>query len=233
VTIFDRSTDQQRLIALLEEFGFPYFGEKTSANGIEKVFTKPFGNVDADRDHPKLTYPYTRTDTKAFIVPIYPEYHTELFPDSILRNESPLDFVEHEPYRNAISKVYISRSWEKGLQSGDRIVFYRTGNIHTGVVTTIGVVESVITGIPDVRTFIELCRKRSVFTDEQLKEQWDYKSSHPFIVNFLYVWSLRTRPNLKWLNEQGIIPDVTDMPRGFREISQEDFSNIVHYSRKK
>ena len=34
---------------------------------------------------------------RKFIVPIYPEYHTELLPDSILRTESPLDFVENSP----------------------------------------------------------------------------------------------------------------------------------------
>src|SRR5690606_2341249 len=126
---------------------------------------------------PKLTFPFLSKKSNVWIVPIKPEYHTELFPDSILKTESPKDFVENEPYRNALSKVYISKSTERNLNSGDLVVFYRTGvsgnALHTGVVTTIGIIESVVTEIPDETTFLKLCRKRSVFTDEQLKELWN------------------------------------------------------------
>ena len=83
-----------------------------------------------------------------------------------------------------------------------------------------------------------MCRKRSVFTDEELKTHWNYnpynKPAHqikrPFIVNFLYAFSYRKRPNLKWLNENGVIPNILDMPRGFRKITQQDFINIANYS---
>lgn len=166
-----------------------------------------------------MTYPFTSDDSNVYIVPIHPEYHTELFPDSVLRTESPLDFVENQPYRNALKKVYNSRSWERGMQPGDLIVFYRTGSIYTGVVTTVGVVESVVTEIPDVDTFVAQCRKRSVFTDEELREHWYYSVQHPFIVNFLYVGSFGRRPILKWLNEKKIIPDIANMPRGFRKLA--------------
>ncbi len=239
VTIFDKRHEQQRLISLLEDWGFIFHGIKNTVNGEEKVYIKNF-----DRESPiniitpKLTYPFLSKESDVYIVPIYPAYHTELFPDSILNNESPKDFIENEPHRNALSKVYISRSHERSLNSGDLIVFYRTGGIYEGVATTIGVVESVITDIQDEATFLSLCRKRSVFTDEELKKHWNYnpynKPTHlinrPFIVNFLYVFSYRKRPNLKWLNENGVIPNINDMPRGFRKISREDFTNIANYS---
>lgn len=233
VTIFDKRPEQQRLIELLKDWGFVYYGIKTTENGKEKVFVKPFKSVSADRGNPRMTYPFTSDDSNVYIVPIHPEYHTELFPDSVLRTESPLDFVENQPYRNALKKVYISRSWERGMQPGDLIVFYRTGSIYTGVVTTVGVVESVVTEIPDVDTFVAQCRKRSVFTDEELREHWYYSVQHPFIVNFLYVGSFGRRPILKWLNEKKIIPDIANMPRGFRKISRQDFATIVEYSRTK
>ncbi|QHS55371.1 hypothetical protein GWR56_07395 [Mucilaginibacter sp. 14171R-50] len=233
VTVFDKTTEHERLISLLEDYGFTFYGDKTSGNGIEKVYTKPFGSAAIiDKAHPKIGYPYISDDSDIFIAPIYPDYHTELFPDSILRTESPKDFVENEPHRNAISKVYISRSWERGLQPGDRLVFYRTGGYHVGVATTVGVVESIITDIPDVRTFIRLCRKRSVFTDEELVKHWNHQpGNHPFIVNFLYVGSFKRRPNLKWLIDNQVIADVNSVPRGFSRISQQDFDNIVKYSR--
>jgi hypothetical protein len=232
VTIFDKRPEQQRLISLLEEWGFYIFGIKNTPTGQEKVFIKNFDrNQQIDIDHPKKTFPFISMKKKFFIVPIRPEYHTELFPDSILRTESPSNFVENEPYRNALSKVYVSRSIDRNLTSGDIVVFYRTGGLYEGVATTYGIVESIIDNIPDEHTFIQLCRKRSVFTDEQLKQQWnDKKRSKPFIVNFIYAYSFRKRPNLKWLNDNGVIPDIMDMPRGFREISKENFIKIANYS---
>jgi predicted nucleic acid-binding protein len=239
VTIFDKRPEQLRLIALLEEWGFNYFGDKSTPTGIEKVFVKNFDrNQNINIENPKKTFPYSSKTNRIFIVPIYPEYHTELFPDSILKTESPKDFVENEPHRNALSKVYISRSYYKDLKSGDLIVFYRTGEkgnaINTGVVTTIGIVESVIDNIPNEDTFIKLCRKRSVFSDEELKEHWNYNTKNkPFIVNFLYTYSLKKRPNLRWLNESGIIPNINDMPRGFREIPRTHLTEILKYSTRK
>ncbi len=138
-------------------------------------------------------------ESDVYIVPIYPDYHTNLLPDSYLRTESPQDFVENEPHRNALSKVYISRSRVRDLKSGDRIVFYRTGTgtggpaIYTGVATTVGVIESVITDIPNEEAFIALCRKRSVFNDEELRKHWNYyRNNKPFIVNFLLPFPFRS-----------------------------------------
>jgi predicted nucleic acid-binding protein len=232
VTIFDKRPEQVRLISLLEEWGFNYYGLKTTPTGKEKVYVKNFDRKqEIDLSHPKKTFPFVSLDSKIYIVPIYPEYHTELFPDSILRNESPLNFTENEPHRNALSKVYISRSHIRSLNSGDIIVFYRTGGIYHGVASTYAIVESVIDNIPDEITFIQACRKRSVFTDEQLKEHWNFrKGDKPFVVNFIYAHSFRKRPNLKWLNQNGIIPDIMDMPRGFREITKENFLKIANYS---
>ncbi len=239
VTIFDKREEQERLISLLQDWGFNYYGIKSTKNGEEKVYVKPFKRgEEINNALPKLTYPFISKESDVFIVPIYQQYHTELFPDSILKTESPLDFIENEPHRNALSKVYICRSIERDLKSGDRIIFYRTGDpgnaIHTGVTTTVGIVESVITDIKDETTFLSLCRKRSVFSDEELKKHWNYnKNNQPFIVNFLYAFSYPKRANLKWLNENGVIPNIKDMPRGFRKLTQQDFINIANYSFKK
>lgn len=231
VTIFKKREEQERLIAVLEDWGFRLHGTKSSLNGEEQVYVKGFDKtLPVNLEHPKLSYPFISMESNVFIVPIKPPYHTELFPDSILRTESPKDFVENEPHRNALSKVYVSRSFERNLKSGDRIVFYRTGGLYAGVATTVGIVESVITDIKDEASFVALCRKRSVFTDEELRSQWNSNTTRPFIVNFLYAFSYRKRPTLKWLNENGVIPDIQDMPRGFRKITQQDFINIANYS---
>lgn len=227
VTIFNKRIEQQRLINLLEEYGFQYHGIKKGPGGNELLYTRSCEKA-ADRSHPKVTYPFFSTAGHIFLVPIRPEYHTELFPDSILRTESPMDFVENEPHRNAISKVYISRSIERAINSGDVLVFYRTGGYYRSVVTTIGVAENIIDGLPTEADFIRLCRKRSVFTDQQLSKQWNFYSTiRPFIVNFLYVYSFPKRINLQRLIEIGVIPSVNDAPRGFTRISINNLRDIL------
>lgn len=231
VTIFDKTEDQERLIDLMLDWGFRKYGVKDTKDGKEIVLVRDFAPI-ANTSQPSLSYPYISGKTKKYIVPIYPEYHTELLPDSILRTESPQDFVENDPHRNAISKVYISRSWEKGLKPGDIIVFYRTKTNHhayyTSVITTIGVVQNVITNIPNFEKFKQLCRKRSVFSDEALKKYWDYyPNSHPFIVNFLYVYSFPKRLNLQELQDSGIIAKA---PRGFEPLSDEAFNLLLEKS---
>ena len=234
VTIFDKRDEQKRLIELMEEWGFRYWGTKQTPTGVEKVYVRHFG-LPADKDNPRLTFPFLSREGKVFMVPIYPEYHTELFPDSILQTESPLDFVENLPHRNAIRKVYISHSRERDLNTGDIILFYRTGGYYKSVVTTIGIVEN----IKNPSTFDELksmCRKRTALTEEQLAEYWNrYDKNKPFVVNFLYAFSLPNpfKVNLKRLIELGVLGSVKDAPRGFKEISWNSFIKIYKEAYRK
>jgi predicted nucleic acid-binding protein len=231
VTLFNDRIEHSRLINLFTEYGFVFHGIKRSFSGEEQVYTRDFSRK-ASLDSPKTTYPFVSRKASKFIVPIYPEYHTNLFPDSILRTESPMDFVELEPFRNAISKVYVSRSIERNLQVGDIIVFYRTDGYYESVVTTLGIVDGVYTKISDYQQFIELCKKRSVFSDKELKGQWDYKpNNRPFVVNFLYAYSFPKRINLKALIDLGIIKDTQSAPRGFERLSDESFEKIVRETR--
>ncbi len=229
VTIFDKSDEQLRLIYLLEDWGFKHWGTKTTGNGIEQVFVrecKPIPNLQ----QPKLSFPAVSKNTTKWIVPIYPEYHTELFPDSILNNESPQNFTENEPYRNAIKKVYISRSYNRNLEGGDLVLFYRTGGHYAGVISTIGVVENIVTNIRDENHFIELCRKRSVFDNTELRKYWNWnKNNRPFIVNFLYLDSFpMPKVNLKRLRDLNIILNA---PRGFEPLSDVQFEQILKEAR--
>ncbi len=230
VTIFPRRIDQQRLVGLLCDFGFKLHGRKLNAYGQEDVYARDM-TPRFEGDDPKLTFPYVSRSARAFIVPIYPEYHTDLLPDSILRTESPVDFIEQEPHRNAIRKVYVSRSIFRGLKRGDTVVFYRTGGYHRGVATTLGIVDGVYRNIKDEAQFIALCRKRSVFSDDELREQWNFsKANRPFIVGFLYAYSFPKRPNLKELIDNGVIRNIESVPRGFEQISQKQLSTILSLS---
>jgi len=229
LTIFDNRDDQKRLINLMEEWGFSYWGIKKTENGEEKVYLRDFSKTP-NTSHPKLSFPFLSKKVTKYLVSIYPEYHTDLFPDSRLNNESPDTYIENEPYRNAIKKVFISRSRNRGLKPGDIILFYRTGGNYAGVVSTIGVVENIILDIRDENHFIELCRKRSVFNDEELKRHWNFRPyDRPFVVNFLYIDSLPTpKVNLDRLRKLNIIQDA---PRGFEPIENAKFVQILNEAR--
>lgn len=230
VTIFDKREEQKRLIELLKDWGFKEWGKKETDNGIECVLVRDF-TPNVNKNNPRLSYPYIDRKSSKFIVPIYPQYHTDLLPDSHLRNERVENFLENAPHRNAIRKVYISRSLNRDIKRGDVILFYRTGGFHQSVTTTIGIVDSVYDNIRDEKEFISLCRKRSVFDDNELKKHWNYnKFSRPFVVNFLYIYSFPKRLNMAKLIELGIIEDVHSAPRGFEPISLEKFNTIIKES---
>lgn len=222
VTIFDRSDEQKRLIALMEKWGFVYWGKK----GEENVYVRNFV-PECDNENVNKTYPFIPKNRDTYIVPIYPEYHTELLPDSILNTESPEDFVEDSPHRNGISKVYVSRAWEPHPRKGDILVFYRTGGLYKGVVTTIGVVSDTRETFASKEEFIKYCLRGSVFPEKELEKMWDYKPQKPFVVNFLYVYSFPNRINMERLIDMGIFKGVNDAPRGFYKISKDQFESIL------
>lgn len=236
VTIFERTEEQIRLISLLEEWGFYKFGQK--GTGGEFVFVRDFAKK-VDLLNPKKTYPFISTTTRIFLIPIYPKYHTELLPDSFLKTESPESFIENEPHRNAISKIYISRSIQRDIVCGDILIFYRTAPLgkpayYNSVITTIAIVEEKIDKIKSEEDFLVKARKRSIFTDKYLKEFWNYNPKcRPFLIRFMSVYSFEigSRLNRKQLLDMNIISGKENELRGLKEISREQFCVILKEAR--
>lgn len=226
VTIFDKRDEQRRLMNLLEQWGFNYWGMKNSELVYVRDFIPVFNVL-----HLKETYPYISLSQNIFMVPIYSEYHTELFPDSILNTESPHEFIEDFPHRNCIEKVYVSRAVTPHPKLGDILVFYRTGGYYKSVVTTIGVVQEIRYNFRTEEEFIHYCRKISVYSEEKLLEKWRYSPKKPFAVRFLYVYSFPHRINMKQLIEMEVLSGVDDAPRGFRPISNIQFEDILNATR--
>jgi hypothetical protein len=232
VTIFDRTEEQKRLISLIEDWGFKKFGTK-GTNG-ELVYVRDFSR-QFNIANPKKTFPFIPLNTNIFLIPIYPKYHTELLPDSFLRTESPDNFIENEPHRNAINKIYISRSVQRDIKRGDILIFYRTAPqdksaYHHSVITTIGIVEEKIDNISNEQDFILKARKRSIFTDGYLKEFWNYNPKfRPFLIRFLstYSFQLGNRLNRRQLLDLGIISGAENELRGLKQITKEQFLIIL------
>lgn len=227
VTIYDKRPEQRRLIDLLEQWGFVLWGTKGEG---ELVYVRDF-SPKFDIENLKACFPYISKGKNAYIVPIYPEYHTELLPDSILNTESPEEFIEDFPHRNCINKVYVSRAMEPYPSVGDILVFYRTGGYYKSVVTTIGEVLEVKTDFQDENDFILYCRKKSVYPEQALREMWRYSARKPFVVNFLYDYSFPHRINMKELIDLKVLTGINDAPRGFKPITKEQFEIILKETR--
>ena len=227
VTIYDKRPEQRRLIDLLEQWGFVLWGTKGEG---ELVYVRDF-SPKLDIENLKTCFPYISKGKNAYIVPIYPEYHTELLPDSILNTESPEEFIEDFPHRNCINKVYVSRAMEPYPSVGDILVFYRTGGYYKSVVTTVGEVLEVKTDFQDENDFILYCRKKSVYPEQALREMWRYSARKPFVVNFLYAYSFPHRINMKELIDLKVLTGINDAPRGFKPITKEQFEIILKETR--
>ena len=223
VTVYDKRPEQRRLIELLEQWGFVQWGTKGEG---ELVYVRDF-SPKFQMDDLKACFPFVSKRKNAYIVPIYPEYHTELLPDSILNTESPEEFIEDFPHRNCINKVYVSRAMEPYPCAGDLLVFYRTGGYYKSVVTTIGEVLEVKSDFLDENDFILYCRKKSVYPEQALREMWRYSTRKPFVVNFLYAYSFPHRINMKELIDLKVLQGVNDAPRGFKLITKEQFETIL------
>jgi predicted nucleic acid-binding protein len=222
VTIFDRREEQKRLIDLLEQWGFTLWGKKND----ELVYIRDFSKK-TDEVNLKQCYPFISRSKDCYIVPIYPDYHTELLPDSILNTESPEEFIEDFPHRNGINKVYISRAMAPHPKRGDILVFYRTGGYYRSVVSTIGIVQEIQHHFKDEDDFVLYCRRSSVFPENQLRNMWRHSSIKPFVVKFLYVYSFPHRINMKELIDLQVLSGVNDAPRGFKQITKSQFNSIL------
>lgn len=238
VTIFDKRPEQEQLIEMLEEWGFLKHGIKLTQNGDELVYVREFSkNLPVNIENPKLTFPFFSRQTDKYLIKIEPQYHTELFPDSINTREDKAKYTENEPHRNRISKVYISHSPDRNLKSGDIVLIYRIGETipkkYSSTVTTICIVESIKNNFLDFEDFFNSCNRRTMISKEDLKTKWwdKFPTYKPFIINFLYAHSLPTpKPTLSDLIELKIFADPMSLPKGFAKITNDQFDNLINFA---
>ncbi len=206
VTIFP--TDElMYLIRLFERFGFRHRADKPHTGGkSEWVMVKDIRVVEGDimKDYPRMQ----TAGKRKWLLSIMPQYHTQLFPDSILTNES-YDMVKDITPTNGIYKIYIS--WNRDcaeMKKGDQVVIYRTSDgqgaaYYRSVVTTVCTVYDVKRWSDfrgDEAAYMDYT-KYSVFSEPQLR-QWFRTQQNMVVIKMLYNMAFTKRVIRKDLMEQ-------------------------------
>lgn len=190
VTIFD-TEELNYLIRFFGRFGFYHRANKPHEGcEPEVVLVKDMRAVEGIvmEDYPRMR---TRGKRK-WLLSIKPEFHTHLFPDSILNNES-YDMLQDITPTNGIYKIYFSRNLDCcQMNPGDLVVIYRTGDglgpaKYRSVVTSICTVHDVKKWWDfnnDEDEYIKYTRY-SVF-DEQSRRQWFRTQRDMVVIKMLY-----------------------------------------------
>ena len=186
VTMFP-TEELQGLIRMFEKFGFSHIADKPHEGGnAEYVLIK---DMTTHVDDFKLDYPFVKkASSNKYVLSIVPEFHTHLFPDSILKNEKKYDLIQDVSETNSIYKIYLCWMQDtRNLKAGDKLIIYRTSDeegkaYYRSVCTSVCTVCEVKTyrDFENEEEFIKYTNRYSVFKEHELR-RW-YKNKKYFIV---------------------------------------------------
>lgn len=223
LTTFPKHT---QLIQLLEAYGFQMYGRKNDEVVLIKMMNSSRGDI-------KLDYPRFSLDRRVFLLSVKPEYHTRLFPDSILNNEQAYskELIQDCSHTNSIRKVYIS--WNKEvttLKRGDLLAIYRMSDLqapayYRSVVTSICTVTSVLdkSHWHSCEDFLKDVYPYSVFSKEELTDF--YGRQNFYVIHMLYNCALPERVTRKSLIEEAGMDG--QLRWGFLPLANEQFKYIL------
>lgn len=220
VTLFENKRNEVDLLRdVLCKWGFTYYGYKLT-NQVEKesVFVKTLERFDSTKDI-KFNFPNLPRGQRFYMLPINSEYHTDLFPDSILKNEDMNLYSEDKGHLYSLEKIYVSNANTKNAKPGDFVVIYRKGDRYpkrySSVCTCLAVLEEIL--MPQTKEeYLKVCSNKSVFSNEQLEYFYDSKNYRTVIKLILYKTYFE-KISLDKLINIGFI-DYDSGPRPFDEV---------------
>ncbi len=228
VTIFNK---HDHLINLFERYNFSKIGVKRTHNGIEDVFSR---KMKGDKIIPNYPFINIKKNSNIYFIAIKPEYHSRLFPDSLLRTEDNR-VVGDISHTNSIHKIYIgSMVGMENLRAGDIVVMYRTADEgkpakYSAVFTSICVIDeySHISNYNDQESFYDYCKKYSTFNEAELKDFYNTKK-YKHIIKMSYNLALTKRVVRHKLLEMGIMSSTSYS--GFGSLSYDQLIDVFNVS---
>lgn len=229
VTVFEK---HEALVQLFTRYGFVKVGKKSSNKGLDEgVYERRLDKATGDvvLDYPRIPFKKNRH----FVLSLYPQWHSRLLPDSLLKTESA-SILKDVSHTNSIHKIYLTamRGVEQ-LRRGDTLLIYRTAEggaaYHTSVVTSLCVVEE-LTNLSEYKTeneFLRYCAPYSIFSTDELKALYNNRK-YPWVIRFTYNLALTKRPNRAMLLKSGVIADGAYS--GFFSLTDDQFQTIIKLS---
>lgn len=226
VTIYEK---YRTLIDLVEEFGFEFHGTKGRGKHTENVYIKKMNKITGDikKNFPLIDY----TTAKKYLLSIYPQYHSVMFPDSILTTENK-NIIRDVSYTNSIQKVYVcSMEQVEKLNYGDIVIIYRTAEDgkkaeYSAVATSVCVVEEIKNQEEffSFEDFYEYVSKYSVFDKKDLLSRFNRGRCKTIKMTYNVAMKKRiVRHNL--IEKIGL---ERGQYWGFFELTDEHFKKIIH-----
>ena len=223
VTLFeDKRQEVCALKGIMEQWGFVKHGYKKS-NG-ESVLVKDMKQYK-DAETPKFNYPILKKDRNHYFLPIKAVYHTDLFPDNILKNEDMHLYEDKLAHRYAIEKIYLTGAYNIKAKAGDVVLIYRMSDgwykNYSSVVTGMAIVQEVVK-TKNVEECINICKDKSIFKEKDIRAVY---SKYPTVVKILDYKPFTHKVTLNELRDHGVL-DKYSGPRPFTFITQEQFETI-------
>ena len=227
LTIFEK---HRSLIDLISDYGFKEWGTKRTGEKQEKVYLKNMREITGNymSDYPMVS----PEGHDKYLLSIYPKYHSRMFPESILTNESR-NIIKDISYTNSIRKNYVcSMKGVEDLKEGDIIVLYRTAESgrsaeYSAVATTVCTVIRVKRQdeFSDFDAFYKYTNKYTIFERADL-EIW-FNRGGLKVISLVYNFPLKKR-----IVRHDLIEKIgLDRERywGFFKLSDPNFIDIVNY----
>lgn len=211
ITLFKEK--QKLLYNILSSWGFSETGTKNSEVVMTKFSYKIMDTVKKNYkwyfNEPILNL---YKNSNFYIIPLEDVYHDKLLPDNKLLNVENTS-KEFDTSSISISKTYISKINYKTLpKNGDFLLEYRMSNrapkTFNSVVTGVGIVNEIYDGrnMQQLDEWLKLVGNTSVFTVEELKEQFNL--GRKIVIKFFHILSFGERNNVthKWFKENNLWP---------------------------
>lgn len=196
LTVFDH---HEGLIRLIEKYGFVKEVTKNTINGCEGGYFKRLTNKETHDIY--KSYPVINTiANRKHLLAIYPQYHSRLLPDSILKTESSEKIIKDISHTNSIHKIYLcGMNHIASVNIGDILCVYRTSPEmgranYLSVITSLCVIEEYkhISDFAVLEDFLRYALPFSIFTETELGDLYRTKK-YPHIIRFTYNVALPKR----------------------------------------
>lgn len=193
LTVFPKHS---RLISAMGKFGFTDDGEK---KGTELVLAKCLIPETTTPDlleyHIKYGPKYYGTNAPRFIVPIEPQYHNVLFPETGPQQQMP-GFGTLTPAGNSIQKAYLSRGNIRQITPGAILYFYRSHDRRR--IDIVGIAESTLVSKrqSEIASYVG---KRTVYSMDEIRNLTENGKKEVLAILFRQARILQSGPTYEQL----------------------------------